>query len=129
MKFAYIRKQSVRLGLLLVVITAAVFVGTAILTMAKSTAAVRITVRNNSQREIHHIYLAVNSPDAWSADQLHNGTVTSGASFVLEGVTCGGPSVRVIAEDQNGCFVYFDAACDADQTWEITDAASPDCGG
>lgn len=129
MKFAYTRKQSVRLGLLIVVITAAALIGTAILTMAKNGATVKITVRNNTSREIRHIYLAAENPDNWSADQLHNGTVTSGASFVLEGVTCGGSSVRVIAEDQNGCFVYFNAACDADQTWEITDAASPDCGG
>jgi hypothetical protein len=128
MKFVYTRKKYARSLLLVITVVAVALVGTAILTVAKTTTAISITVRNNSQREIRHIYLALGNPDNWGPDQLHGSTVQPGGSYVVSDVSCGS-TVRVVAEDQNGCFVYYNASCDADQTWEITDATPPDCGG
>jgi len=63
-----------------------------------------------------------------NASELH-GAIPAGGSATLSDVGCDTASVRVIAEDGDGCFVYYNAACNANQTWEITDATAPDCGG
>lgn len=88
-----------------------------------------ITIRNNSQREIRHLYVAVGDPNNWSSDQLNGSNVPAGSSYVLNDVSCGAAAVRLIAEDQNGCFMYYNASCDANQTWEITDNTVVDCDG
>ena len=129
MQLTHTRKQTSRWLLWIIAITATALIGTAVLTTAKTNSGVSITVRNSSQREIRHLYLAAGDPNNWSADQLNGSTIPPGGSSVLNGVTCSGPTIRVIAEDQNGCFVYNNASCNADQTWEITDATTPDCGG
>lgn len=129
MKLAHTRKRNTRSVLLIIAMFSIALAGAAILTMAKSTPGINITVRNNSHREIHHIYLAAGNPDNWGPDQLHGSIVPPGGSYVISDVACSGSTIRVIAEDQNGCFVYYNASCDADQTWEITDAVTPDCGG
>lgn len=128
MKSVYTRMLRAR-SLLLIAVAAVALIGSAMLTMAaRSTTAINITVRNSTQRDIRHIYLAPGNPDNWGPDQLNGSTLTSGSSYVVSNVSCSG-TVRVIAEDQNGCFVYYNASCDGDQTWEITDATPPDCGG
>jgi hypothetical protein len=66
--------------------------------------------------------------DNWGDDQLNNSSIASGASFTLSGV-CSEGSIKVIAEDQNGCFFYKTASCSADSTWTITSDSTPDCGG
>lgn len=128
MKFVYTRRLRVR-SLMLIAVAVVSLSGSAILTMAaRSKASTTVTVINHSQRDIHHIYLAAGSPDNWGPDQLNGATLRSGSSYVVSGVSCSG-TVRVIAEDRNGCFVYYTASCDVDQTWEITTGATPDCGG
>jgi len=129
MQLTHTRKQRSRWLLSIIAITATALIGTAVLTTAKTNSGVSITIRNNSQREIRHLYLAAGDPNNWSADQLNGSTIPPGGSSVLNGVSCSGATIRVIAEDQNGCFVYTNASCNADQTWEITDATTPDCGG
>jgi len=100
----------------------------------KTTAAIKntsvsITVRNDSQRTIAHVYVATGDPNNWGPDRLNGSPITNGGSVVLSDVACSDGGTRVIAEDQNGCFVYDNATCDANQTWAITDAVTPDCGG
>jgi hypothetical protein len=95
---------------------------------ARPTNTIAITVSNNSHRDIRHLYVAVGDPNNWGPDQLNGSTVSPGASYTINDVSCNGASVRVIAEDGDGCFVYYNATCDANQTWEITDAAQRDCG-
>lgn len=97
--------------------------------VARTSNTISITVQNSSHRDIHHLYLAAGDPNNWGPDQLHGSIISQGQSYVLSDVACGGGTIRVIAEDQNGCFVYFNASCDANQNWEITDGTAPDCGG
>lgn len=114
--------------LAITVFVAATLLATSVFSRAGGVSAAGITIRNNSQRDIRHIYLAIGNPDSWGPDQLNGATLSSGSTVVVT-AACSGSSVRVIAEDQNGCFVYYNASCDADQTWEITAATQPDCGG
>jgi hypothetical protein len=95
---------------------------------ARTSNTISVTITNHSNREVRHVYVAAGDPNNWGPDQLH-GSIPSGGSATLSDVGCDAASVRVIAEDNNGCFVYYNAACDANQTWEITDATTPDCGG
>jgi hypothetical protein len=88
-----------------------------------------ITIVNNSGLEIRHVYLSPVNGDNWGADQLNDSAViASGASFTINDVSCAQGSIKVIAEDQNGCFFYNTADCTANSTWAIGANATPDCG-
>lgn len=114
--------------LLIVILTGAVLLlGVGLAVAARSSNTISVTITNHSSREIHHLYVAAGDPNNWGPDQLH-GSIPAGGSATISDVGCDTASVRVIAEDTNGCFVYYTAACDANQTWEITDATAPDCG-
>ena len=87
-----------------------------------------ITVVNSSTSlEIRHLYLSPVDQDNWGPDQLGNSTIATGGSFALNGVTCS-DTIKVIAEDQNGCFLYKTVSCADDLTWTIGNDATPDCG-
>jgi hypothetical protein len=115
--------------LLVVFVTGVVcLLGVGLVTAARTSNTISVTITNHSSREVRHVYIAPGDPNNWGPDQLH-GSIPAGGSATLGNVGCDATSVRVIAEDNNGCFVYYNAACDANQTWEITDATTPDCGG
>lgn len=88
-----------------------------------------VTITNNSSRVIRHVYLAPGGTDDWGPDQLNGTTIASGESFALNNISCGATGVKVITEDQNGCFNYNTVSCATATTWTITDDATPDCGG
>jgi hypothetical protein len=90
--------------------------------------ATRITITNNSSRDIRHVYLSATNQDNWSADQLNGSIPPGGGSVSLDNVSCAGADLKVIAEDQNGCFLYQVVVCTDNVTWTITNDAVPDCG-
>ncbi len=92
-------------------------------------ATINISIINNSQKEIRHVYFAPGDPNNWGPDQLNGSVIPPGGSFTLSGVSCEGSSIRVIAEDQNGCFFYHSASCGDNANWTITNDATADCGG
>ena len=87
-----------------------------------------ITITNNSSRDIRHVYLSAANQDNWGSDQLNGSIPPGGGSITLGDVSCSGAGVKVIAEDQNGCFLYQVVSCNNDATWTITNDAVPDCG-
>ena len=88
-----------------------------------------ITIVNNSSREIRHVYLSATDQNNWGADQLVNSVIPpGGGSFTLSNVACDGQSIKVITEDQQGCFLYKVVSCSQATTWTITNDAVPDCG-
>ena len=87
-----------------------------------------VTITNNSSREIRHVYLAPAGTDDWGPDQLSGAIAGGGGSVTLSDVSCDGNGVKVIAEDQNGCFSYYTASCSSSTTWTITDSTAADCG-
>jgi hypothetical protein len=91
--------------------------------------ATAITIVNNSSREIRHVFLSPPDSNNWGPDQLANSVISpNGGSFTLSNVNCGGPSIKVIAEDQEGCFIYQVVTCSENVTWTITNSNSRDCG-
>ena len=100
-----------------------------LLSSARTTATMSITVVNNSSRDIRHVYLSPSNQDNWGPDQLGGAMIAAGGgSYTLNDVACSQNDIKVIAEDQNGCFLYQIVSCGQDATWTITNAATPDCG-
>lgn len=88
-----------------------------------------ITIVNNSSREIRHVYLSPPDQNSWGSDQLVNSVISpNGGSFTISNESCGGASIKVIAEDQEGCFLYQVVSCSESVTWTITNDATRDCG-
>jgi hypothetical protein len=88
-----------------------------------------ITIVNNSSREVRHLYLSAPDSNNWGSDQLVNSVIApNGGSFTINNVSCGGSSIKVIAEDQDGCFSYQVVSCSENATWTITSGTTRDCG-
>ena len=101
--------------------------GTAFITGAHAPAT-SVTIVNNTSGEIKHIYLSPTNSNSWGADQLDPSTISAGGSFTLSNVSCDGADIKVIAEDQDGCFRYKVVACGESTTWTITSESARDCG-
>jgi hypothetical protein len=85
---------------------------------------------NNSNKEIRNVYLSHVNSDDWSGDQLTNGaTIAAGQSLPLNNLACDQQQVKVIGEDQDGCFVSTVVNCGDSATWTITNDTARDCGG
>lgn len=88
-----------------------------------------ITIVNNSDHEIRHVFLSAPDQNNWGPDQLGSSVISAnGGSFTISNVSCNGPSIKVIAEDREGCFFYQVVSCSDNATWTITNSATPDCG-
>jgi hypothetical protein len=88
-----------------------------------------ITINNNSSSlEIRRVYLSHTDKDDWGGDQLGEIPIAPGKSTTLNDVSCDQAEIKVIGEDQNGCFLYQIVACGGNSTWTITNGAMPDCG-
>jgi hypothetical protein len=91
--------------------------------------ATAITIVNNSSREIRHVYLSAPDQNNWGSDQLGNSVISpNGGSFALSNVSCGNSTIKVIAEDQEGCFLYQVVTCSDNVSWTITNDTTRDCG-
>ena len=88
-----------------------------------------VTIVNNSSREIRHVFLSPTDQNNWGPDQLNNTSIVSGGGSVTLGdVACNGSTIKVIAEDQDGCFIYQTVTCSQATTWTITNDSTRDCG-
>lgn len=87
-----------------------------------------ISVTNNTSHNILHLYTAPPASERWSSDQLNDATLGAGQSFTLTNVSCTDSGIKLIAEDQDGCFVSAVVSCTANASWSITNDLTPDCG-
>lgn len=88
-----------------------------------------ITIVNNSSQEIRHVYLSAPDQNDWGSDQLVNSVIApNGGSFTISDANCGGGNIKVIAEDNEGCFTYQVVACSGSVSWTISNDTARDCG-
>jgi hypothetical protein len=87
-----------------------------------------INIVNNSNREIRHVFLSAPDQNNWGPDQLGGSVISANGGSVTVNASCDGPSIKVIAEDHEGCFFYQVVSCSSNATWTITNSATPDCG-
>lgn len=90
--------------------------------------ATAITIVNNSSHEIRHVYLSPPDQNNWGSDQLGSSVIAANGGSVTINASCDGASIKVIAEDNEGCFIYKVVTCSESVTWTITSDAARDCG-
>lgn len=91
--------------------------------------ATSVNIVNNSSKEIRSVYLSHVNVDDWSGNQLSSGAIIApGQSYSLSNIACDQQQVKVIGEDQDGCFVSTIVNCGDNATWTVTNAAARDCG-
>ena len=86
-----------------------------------------ISVVNNSQWEIRHLYLSPADNDNWGDDQLQS-SISSGGSRSLN-VSWDQSSLKLVAEDQDGCFMNTTVEATGNPVWTIASDAARNCGG
>lgn len=87
-----------------------------------------LRVINNAPLEISHLYLSSPDKDDWGPDQLGSSPIRTGETFVIDNVTCAQAEIKIIAEDQNGCFAAQVVSCSEGASWTIPANVTPDCG-
>jgi len=92
------------------------------------TATINITVVNNTSGEIRHLFLSPPDSNLWSSDQLNDSAIAPSHSATVSGVSCDQANIRLIAEDQDGCFIYQVVSCSSDTSWTVPNDAPRDCG-
>lgn len=85
-------------------------------------------VNNSTSREIVHVYLSHVDADDWSGNQLGDSTISPGHSSTVSNFTCDQQQIKVIGEDQDGCFLSTVVTCGENGTWTITNETARDCG-
>jgi hypothetical protein len=97
---------------------------------AARTVTTSVNIANNSDRAIRNVYLSHVNVDDWGNNQLSEGaTIAAGQTYNLGNVACDQDQVKVIAEDQDGCFISTVLTCGTSSTWTITNDTARDCGG
>jgi hypothetical protein len=110
----------------LVILCVALFALTGLSTARPPTTSVNIV--NNSSKQIRNVYLSHVNADDWGTNQLGDGTISPGQSFTITNFTCDQQQIKVIGEDQNGCFLSTVVTCGDNATWTITNDTAADCG-
>jgi len=87
-----------------------------------------VNIVNSSSRDIRNVYSSHVDADDWSSDLLGEATIAAGQSRGVTDLACDGEGVKVIAEDQDGCFLNVVVSCGQNATWTITNDTARDCG-
>jgi len=85
-----------------------------------------ITVVNNSTQTIQRLYLAPANTDNWGPDQLGQSPISPGGTRTLN-VSWDQSTVKLVAEDQDGCFLSTTIEASGEQSWTITSNTARDC--
>lgn len=87
-----------------------------------------VTIVNNTSTEIRHVYLSATTDNNWGPDQLNSTVIAIGGSHTLN-LSCGGAAdIKVVAEDEDGCFYYQVVSCSDNSSWTIDSNSVRDCG-
>ena len=102
------------------------FAALPLLSSARSSSSINIV--NNSNRAIRYVYLSPVSADDWTGDQLGGNGISPGQSATVSNFSCDQQQIKVIGEDQDGCFLSLVINCGSNATWTITNDTAADCG-
>ena|SRR5436190_6161784 len=125
MKNAHSKRNLYRLAIL----SLTLFFLAALSSARTPTTSTSVDIVNNSNKEIRNVYLSHVDADDWTSDQLSDGTaIGPGQTYNLSNVSCDQQQVKVIAEDQDGCFASTVVSCGQSSSWTITNETARDCG-
>jgi hypothetical protein len=103
------------------------YVVSAATAMSAVSAPLTIRVANNSGSDIQHLYLAPANTDNWGSDQLGGTPISQGVTRTLN-VSWDQPSIKLIGEDRDGCFLTTTAEAAGEVEWTITANDPRNCG-
>jgi hypothetical protein len=92
-----------------------------------ATSPLTITIVNNSAWEIHSLYLSPANNDDWGVDQLDGASISPRATRTLN-VSWDQSTVKLVAEDKDGCFMYQTVEASGNPDWTIASGATRNCG-
>jgi hypothetical protein len=70
-------------------------------------------MRNSSNYDIHHLYLAPSNQTQWGPDQLGTNVMTkNGGTFTLTGIPCGNYDLKLVDEGGDECIVEDVRICE-----------------
>jgi len=118
-----------RLRRLLIAAVAVGAVGSASALTSAHSASTSISIANHSHRTVRNVYLSHVDADDWGNDQLPDGSSIAPNQSQSITVSWDQQQVKVIAEDDGGCFLTAVVSATANATWTITDDTPADCGG
>lgn len=95
--------------------------------LSRAQPATSVNIVNNSSGAIGHVFLSPVDSDNWSADQISS-AIAAGQSVTVSNFACDQGQIKVIGENQDGCFVATVIACGDNATWTITNNTPADCG-
>ncbi|HXM49890.1 MAG TPA: hypothetical protein VN956_18760 [Pyrinomonadaceae bacterium] len=100
------------------------------LTPLSATTAPPLTIKvvNNSGWEIRRLYLSPVDNDNWGPDQLNESSISPGTTRTLN-VSWDQSTVKLVAEDRDGCFMYTTVEATGNPVWTITSDTTRNCGG
>jgi len=101
--------------------------GTVFVLYAAPSQGVELRVVNDSTREIRYLYLSPAENDNWGADQLNESAISPGGTRTIN-FTWDQSSVKLVGEDQDGCFLSATLNVSSNMQWTITNEAQPNCG-
>ena len=98
---------------------------------APAFAARKATVKiiNQSNWEIHEIYLSSSDDRHWGPDQLDDEILAKGESLTLTNIGCDLYDIKVVDEDGDECVIEEVDLCGDDSYWKITDRELLTCEG
>src|SRR6185503_3185143 len=85
-----------------------------------------ITVANNSNVVLRRLYLAPANTDNWGPDQLGTSPISPGGSRTLN-VSWDQSTLKLVGEDQDGCFMSTTVEATSSTSWTITTSTPKDC--
>ena len=94
--------------------------------MSAGPAPLTIRVVNNSAFSIQQLYLAPANSDDWGADQLGGVAISPGVTRTLN-VSWDQASIKLVGEDQEGCFTTTTVSASSEMEWIIS-GDSRNCG-
>lgn len=88
-----------------------------------------LTVHNESDYDIHHLFLAPAHKRKWGKDWLGKDVLEPGESFLITGLDCTDYDIKVVDEEGDECIVEDVDFCLEDLTWEVTNRELARCAG
>ena len=117
-------RRSFRLLILIAVVCAT---GSIALRSFAASPSTTVTITNNSSWEIRGLYLSPADSDNWGDDQLNGSVIAAGGSYSLN-LSWSQSTVKLVAEDQDGCFISNVVDATSNSSWTISSSSSRNCG-
>ena len=87
-------------------------------------------VVNNSDWDIHQLFLSPTHKDTWGPDQLGDKVIThGGGSFTLHSIPCGHYDIKIVDEDGDPCVIEDVLMCKDHTHWNVTNKELARCEG